>query len=388
MNKILTMMKKEFLRFFKDKRMVISILMPGIIIYIFYSVMGSAFSSMFNPVDKDYKCSAYIIDMPQSLNNTLSSLFELKSDLNLEEAKTKVKEGELDIVVVFPKNFDDSLKGNLEQTQIPNVEIYYSAVEDTSAQGYSIISLFLSKLQNPAPYFSINKGNANDGNLAENSQMGGKILSMMMPMLLVSLLVSGCMAVATESIAGEKEKGTIATILMTPVKRWQIAFAKIASLSVIALISATSSFLGVILSLPKMLSASASGGEIDIAIPYGVGDYAMIFVLIMSVTLVIVSMFSVLSTYAKNVKEAQLLSAPIMIFSVVIGVLTMVIKTPAIGFFAIPLFGSIISMSAVFAQSVTALAFLLAVLSNVVVSITLTVLLGFMFKSEKIMFNK
>lgn len=387
MNKILTMMKKEFLRFFKDKRMVISILMLGIIIYIVYSVMGSAFSNMINPVDKDYKCSAYVIDMPQSLNATLSSLFELKSDLNLEEAKTKVKEGELDLVVVFPKNFDESLKGNLDQTQIPNVEIYYSVVEDTSSQGYNIISLILSKLQNPSPYFSINKGNANDGNLAENSQMGGKILSMMMPMLLVSLLVSGCMAVATESIAGEKEKGTIATILMTPVKRWQIALAKIASLSVLALISATSSFLGVILSLPKMLSASAGSG-VDIQIPYGVSDYAMIFVLIISVTLVIVSLFSVISTYAKNVKEAGLLSTPIVIFSVVVGVLTMVIKAPATGLFAIPLFGSIISMSAVFSQSVTALAFVLAVLSNVFVAIALTALLGFMFKSEKIMFNK
>ena len=43
------------------------------------------------------------------------------------------------------------------------------------------------------------------------------------------------MAVAPESIVGEKERGTIATLLVTPMKRSELAVGKVLSLSVIGL---------------------------------------------------------------------------------------------------------------------------------------------------------
>lgn len=46
-NSILTIMKKELDRFFSDRRMVVSILLPGVLIYVMYSFMGTAMSSMY-----------------------------------------------------------------------------------------------------------------------------------------------------------------------------------------------------------------------------------------------------------------------------------------------------------------------------------------------------
>ena len=46
MRNIWTIMKKEFDRFFKDKRMVVStLLLPGLMIYFVYSIMGTAMGS-------------------------------------------------------------------------------------------------------------------------------------------------------------------------------------------------------------------------------------------------------------------------------------------------------------------------------------------------------
>ena len=39
--KLLALMKKEFLRFFRDPRLILSMLLPGLLIYVIYSVMGS-----------------------------------------------------------------------------------------------------------------------------------------------------------------------------------------------------------------------------------------------------------------------------------------------------------------------------------------------------------
>ena len=40
MKSVFTIVKKEFARFFKDKRMIITVLLPGLLIYVVYSIMG------------------------------------------------------------------------------------------------------------------------------------------------------------------------------------------------------------------------------------------------------------------------------------------------------------------------------------------------------------
>ena len=52
MSGILTIMKKELSRFFSDKRTVAGILLPGVMIYLLYTFMGSDMGSKFG-VDED-----------------------------------------------------------------------------------------------------------------------------------------------------------------------------------------------------------------------------------------------------------------------------------------------------------------------------------------------
>ncbi|MFQ7035420.1 MAG: ABC transporter permease subunit [Candidatus Borkfalkia sp.] len=52
------------------------------------------------------------------------------------------------------------------------------------------------------------------------------------------------MGIAPESIAGEKERGTIATLLVTPIKRSELVVGKVLSLSALSSLSAISSFIG------------------------------------------------------------------------------------------------------------------------------------------------
>lgn len=63
MKNVFTIIKKEFSRFFKDRRMVVTVLLPGLLIYVIYSIMGAVFSDM-TGVDEDYKPTAYIFGAP------------------------------------------------------------------------------------------------------------------------------------------------------------------------------------------------------------------------------------------------------------------------------------------------------------------------------------
>ena len=66
MSGILTIMKKELSRFFSDKRTVAGILLPGVMIYLLYTFMGSAMGSSFG-VDEDYTPTVQVVALPASM---------------------------------------------------------------------------------------------------------------------------------------------------------------------------------------------------------------------------------------------------------------------------------------------------------------------------------
>lgn len=375
MKNILTILKKEFARFFKDRRMVLSIFLPGVLIFLVYTLMGSIMSEVNKP-DENYKYTAYAEYIPQELY-ALNAVLDLKEYNSEEEAKDDVSNGKLDLLICIPRNFTEEI-GNGTQ---PNIEIFYNAAEDNSLNGYNIVNALLESFKQPA--FTVNKDGL--GNLAEERETVGKVLSMIMPMLMFSLLASGCIAVAPEAIAGEKERGTLSTVLITPIKRWQLACGKIISLACFATLSGLSSFIGLILSLPKLMDGMVTG---DTAAFYSVGDYFMLLALIVSVVLVIVSAFSIVSAYAKSVKEAGSLIAPLMVVIILLGLFSMFTTSPALGMYAIPLLGSGLAFSSIMTFTISPLGFVLSIISNLAVAAVLIVLLSLMFKSERIMFNK
>ncbi len=146
------------------------------------------------------------------------------------------------------------------------------------------------------------------------------------------------------------------------------------------------SFIGILLSLPELMGGALGS---DVAGLYGAGDYLMIFAVVISLVLLIISLFSVLSALAKSVKEAGAIITPAMIILILLGMCSMIITgTPSVGIFAVPVLGSALVISSVMNFTVTGTAVALSVLSNLAVVAILTVLLGYMFKSERIMFSK
>jgi sodium transport system permease protein len=63
MNNVLTIIKKELRRFFTDKRMLISFIMPGLIIFVLYSIMGNFIGDAFT-ASEDYTYNVIIEEVP------------------------------------------------------------------------------------------------------------------------------------------------------------------------------------------------------------------------------------------------------------------------------------------------------------------------------------
>ena len=388
MKNIWTVMKKEFARFFRDRRLVVSLFLPGILIYLIYSLLGSGLISNLGGVDENYVYQVYTVNMPDEFAAQFEgvSFMELHA-ISAEEAdghKQAVSDQQEDLLVIFPADFEEKYAAAVagDPTAAPTVEFFYNTVRSEGSQAYSLFASAISDLQQQVtPYFL-----PLVTDLATDADVTGMIFSMIAPMLVLMFLFTGCMSVAPESIAGEKERGTLATMLVTPVRRSHIAAGKIIALSAISLLSGICSFLGIILSLPKLMGAA---GNLSAAV-YTAGDYLMLLGVVLSSVLVMVALVSIVSAFAKSVKEATGMVGPLTVLVMLLGLSTM-FSTGATGsylWYLIPLYNSARAMSGIFSFLASPVAVLITIAVNLVVAALLAVLLAKMFDSEKIMFNK
>ena len=381
---VLTIFKKELARFFGDRRMALTtILLPGLMIYVLYTFMGNALSSQFS-VEDTYRPTAVVENLPDSLSAALSQALEIQEEA---EPMELVRNQKLDLYIRFPAGFDEAVAAYdmASGKAAPQVEVYYNSAAATSGDGYNLVLEILNQYESSlVNKFHVNWNGIYD--LATQEDATGSIFSSMMPMLLLIFLFSGCMAVAPESIAGEKERGTIATLLITPTKRGSIALGKIMALSVISLLSGASSAIGTTLSLPKLMGAASE----QLTVIYGVGDYALLGVVILSTVLLLITLISIVSAFAKSVKEAQTYVTPLMIVVILVGVTAMFgggAKTE-LCYYLIPVYNSVQCMVGIFAFSASPVLILTAVAANLAVTGLGVFLLTRMFNSEGIMFSR
>jgi len=392
MKNILTVMKKEFARFFRDRRMLIMTVLPAVLIYVIYSFMGSAMMDMFMP-DEDYTPLIYAVNMPDSISPLMQS-----AGLNVQsidaskvgEIKEKITAKEADICIIFPADFDAQVAAYDAQTSTspaPNIELYYNSTDPNSSEAYwnvfSILDDYEASLANK---FDVNRG-AENPDLATIEDMSAGMLSSLMPMLLMIFLFSGCMALAPESIAGEKERGTLATLLVTPMKRSELAIGKILSLAVLSFLSGLIMAASTILSLPKLMGGAEE--MIDTGI-YGAPDYIYLALVILSTILLLVALISIVSAFARTVKEANTAIMPMMILVMLVGVTGMIGSGAHLESYnyIIPLYNSVQSMNGIFSLEYSGTNILLTCLSNIAYAGIGGFALTKMFNNEKIMFSR
>ena len=389
MKNILTVFKKEWDRVIKDRRLVLMvILLPGLLIYMIYSVMGIMINNptevvsdiaVVNP-QEDFRTIYESLEDMDFLNITAIGLTEV------DEYKEKIDSEEWTMVIVFPEGIEN-YDGTGEK---PVVEVYSNPNQlESSNVNNRFLNYLIAyqealsyELHGDTTYFMINQSQTE---LDEN-QLMGTVLSQLMPMLIIMFLFSGAMSIGPEAIAGEKERGTIATILITPIKRKELAMGKILSLSVLSLLSAVSSFLGIILSLPKLINQQ----DANMAI-YGFNDYLLIFLVLFSTIFVIIGIISILSAFAKSVKEAGSYITPVYILTILVSITSSFSNNqdPSIYRFFMPILNSVESLRAIMTFSPNALMYtLITVAANVVYLAIFVAVLNKMFNSEKIMFAK
>lgn len=385
--KIATLIKKEFYRFFRDPRLIVTMLLPGILIYVIYSLMGNI---MF--AEKKYDFTVYVegescivARLQESVAATEGMTITVKTPENREEALREVKENKATALISFSENFDEIVENyKPADGTAPQVRVYYNSASEAGMAFYALTTQVLENYESAlANKFDVNAGDeVYDFGGADG--MGMNVMSNLLPFLIVIFVFSAAMSLTLESVAGEKERGTLATVLVTSVKRSHVALGKIVPLSCISMIGAASSFLGVILSMPKLMGSSVG------SVVSGIGflGYLFLFLLILSVVPLIVSAICVVSTYAKSVKEASAYTGVIMIFVMVLSLTSLFLGGIGDWIVAVPLLNAVSCMSTILTATYSVWKCLVTVGVNLAFTALIVFAMAKMLSSERIMFGK
>lgn len=219
--------------------------------------------------------------------------------------------------------------------------------------------------------------------VASKEQETGTMLASVIPMLLLMALVSGGMAAAVDLIAGEKERGTMETLLAAPVRAAELLAAKLLIVMLMGITSALASLCS--MSLVFAASQSAAGSIDTLAALVSPGAIFLLLVVIVLSAAMFAALQLMISTVARTNKEAQTLMAPLVFVALVPSYLLLPLNPLDIpGYvYALPLFNSVALVKEICTGQVDVLHACLAIVSSAIYVIVAIYLAAHFFRKER-----
>jgi sodium transport system permease protein len=322
--------RKEFTEWVRDRRTLISTVLVPLLLFPIIMVGFSALAVVL--VGKAEKETPKIMilggeDSPQVLANLrkVDYLEIAPYSLNWKE---QISEKEIRAAVDIPPGFQAAL----EKGDAKTVKIYYYQGELKSSLGADRIEKFLKEYRDEVVRGRLAARNIaasvltpfdiQQQNVAPPEKVSGATVGGFIGYLVVLLCMTGAMYPAIDLTAGEKERGTMETILSSPISRMDLVLGKFLLVLSAALSTAALSVLsmGISFSVLRHFSVSSSSGRGEAAgllLQLGPKAVAFIFVMALPLAVLFSAVLMTIALFAKSHKEAQSYLTP-MTFLVVI----------------------------------------------------------------------
>lgn len=397
-------LSKELKRVFGDKKMVFSLFILPIIL------IAGIYGMMFFLVDKqkssinEHVSEVFVQNMPDNFSELMSKHTECNINVipageSADTYKDKLLDGTYDLVVVFPENFYENFKNADAGSALPDIKTFYNPSEDNSGEARTrFTETYLEEYKqlllnerfgslNYAMVFSVDADNP-DMIVQDKDKATGKILGSIIPYLITILIFAGAMGLGVDTIAGEKERETIANLLISPIKRVDIIMGKIVSLAIVSVLSAAVyviSFIG----SAVVLSGMGGMGEMvnGLSLNFTTVQIIQFVVLLLGLVLLYVGIIGFVSLLAKNVKEAQSFIMPVYIIVMFAGMITMYSGDVTSGSYMIPVYNTSAAFKGIFERTITMNQYLTSTIITYVFAGVMVCLMAKAMNSEKIMLN-
>ncbi|MBT0584791.1 ABC transporter permease [Alteromonas oceanisediminis] len=253
---------------------------------------------------------------------------DIPSDVDI---RNWVKADNADFVIEIPENYSNdvmqsgqiSIKLYFNDAGLNMVERRLNEVLDTIASknqraAFAALNVTEQQQQGLLDPIVLEKVNVADQRENWGEKIGG-----MVPYLVFILCLQGAMIPATDLGAGEKERGTLETLLISPIERHHIVLGKFFAIALAGIMSAlvtvgSIAIWGTVLSQGMAIKIVA-----DFMAAISIIDFVLVFLMLIPVVAIFASALLSLSIYARSFKEAQGYMTPLVFVVLVPVILSM-----------------------------------------------------------------
>ena len=325
MNKWQVLLVKEIKHLFRDTKTIVqTVVLPTFITPLLIGGIFWYFGSIATEeTKKTYDISVYssseslLID---ELGN--SERLQIYDETSIEAVVEAVIQDKSEIGLVF----EDSFSADLFSNSSAELTIYSKDI-DTFSQAQSIILKIVDDYEdtvrtNRLEALNIDENyvnpiTINEEDLTTEEESAGSIFGALLAFFFVMYVISGAMYPAIDLGAGEKERGTMETLISTNISSVDIIIGKMLSVTSSAILTATFSMLGFAIPLVVIfLFYADSINEYFFALLSAiVNPVALlgVFILIIPLSVFVGAFLLAISVYAKTAKEAGLLLGNVLI---------------------------------------------------------------------------
>ncbi len=225
--------------------------------------------------------------------------------------------------------------------------------------------------------------------VATGESLGRMILSRLLPYFMVLAILTGAMGLGAEITAGEKERSTIATLLVSQLSRTEIVLGKFLTVLTVSLTSSLLSAVGLLIGVRffggGLTPASVSGGAVfRLDLP----AFGWMLIVLIPLAVILAALVIIVGTYARSQKEASTYLLPIYMVIVLVGMMSM---TGGVTFegtrYLIPVANALYALQGIIVGDLVASNIVYTLIANVTCGVILIAAAVRLFKREAVLFR-
>jgi sodium transport system permease protein len=324
MKTFFTIFKKEFTDTIRDRRtLFVMVIFPLLLFPVMITVMTKIQSSQMRKAEeKVLRVGLTTRGNAAGMREVISRYgFRLVDNVPPDSAEALLRRDSLDAVIAVAADFDRDVAALKSGT----VQVFFKTSDDfaigrrrlmETVRTYEkrLLAERLARLNLDQNFVDAIRIDEHD--VTPVKEKVGKTVGGLIPYLFVIFCFLGSMYPAIDLAAGEKERGTIETLLTAPVSRFQILLGKFGVVVLTGLLSAAVSILGLYLAARMNTELPPDMMEALLGI-LGVKSIILVLSLLLPLTVFFAAFLLSLSIFAKSYKEAQSLISPLTIIVII-----------------------------------------------------------------------
>jgi sodium transport system permease protein len=232
----------------------------------------------------------------------------------------------IEAVLYIPDAFQSSLSSENHSQNVADIQIWFDASRQESdltenkltkrLRRYREILVSEELQKRGLPPNLVEPFRIQSVNLAGGSKMAGAVLGMMLPYLIVLLTIVGSTYSAIDLTAGEKERGTMETLLVSPATRLELVLGKFGATMTAGFITAMLAVISLTVTVfaPGSIFSRELGTETTFSMDPAA--YLLVFLLLIPVAAFFAAVLIAIAVNARSYKEAQSYVYPVIIISI------------------------------------------------------------------------